>query len=90
MQQNQLNTATVNFVGSGNLTSAGTNTLFPAGALTRPDITDILLQVDAEGSSDVDFDGAAFWTSLGISVAIGSPIEVSATLRGAGALVLGE
>lgn len=80
------NNATVNFAGTGNLTSAGTNPLFAAGALATPDLTDIVLR--AEG--DVDWDGTAFWTSLGINVNIGQPITIAGSLQATGAYTLGS
>lgn len=86
VQRGAKNTATVGFVGSGNITSAGTNPLFTAGALATPDATDIVLR--AEG--DVDWDGAAFWTGLSISVVIGQPITITGTLQCTGSYVLGS
>jgi len=80
------NNATVNFVGTGNLTSAGTNPLFAAGALATPNVTDIVLR--AEG--DIDWDGAAFWTSLGITCNIGSPITIAGSLQCTGTYSLGS
>jgi hypothetical protein len=80
------NNATVNFIGSGNLTSAGTNPLFAAGALTTPDVTDIVLR--AEG--DIDWDGSAFWTALNITCNIGAPITIAGSLQCTGAYALGS
>jgi len=41
-------------------------------------------------AGDIDYDGSAFWTSLNINCAIGSPIDVTGTLQGVGALALGS
>jgi len=68
----------------GNVTSAGDESLFNAGPLVTPDITEIVLR--AAGSRT--FTGLAFLTSLTISANIGSPIEVSGTLQGTGALTV--
>lgn len=80
------NVGRYSFTFTGNITSAGTNTLFPAGTLTTPDATDILLDVNGT----TDYSGSAFWTGLAITVQIGSPIEVSGTLQGTGALTRGS
>lgn len=79
------NVATYNFVFDGNITGAGDESLFAAGAMTTPDLTEIVLR--AEGSRD--YTGIGHWTSLTIGAAIGSPIEVSGTLQGSGALTIG-
>lgn len=80
------NVATYNFAFDGNVTSAGDNALFTAGALATPDLTAIVLR--AAGA--IDYDGDAFWTSLTINTRIGSPIEVSGSLQGSGALTAGS
>ena len=80
------NVATYNFVFDGNVTSAGDNALFAAGALATPDLTDIVLR--AKGA--IDYTGSAHWTSLTIGSQIGSPIEVSGSLQGSGALTVGS
>ena len=85
------NTAQISFAFTGDISSAGDNPILPAGALgaaaelTKPDITDVVLR--ASGSRD--YDGSAFWTALNINCAIGSPIDVTGTLQGTGALTLG-
>lgn len=73
------------FVVDGNMTSAGDKSLFAAGTLTTPDITEIVLRA----GGDRKFTGLAFWTSLSIGASIGSPIEVSGSLQGTGELVVG-
>jgi hypothetical protein len=41
-------------------------------------------------AGDIDYDGDAFWTALTINTRIGSPIEVSGSLQGTGALAAGS
>lgn len=79
------NTATINFAFTGPITSAGDSPLFPAGALTKPDVTDVVLR--AAGSRD--YDGSAFWTAINVSCQIGSPVDVTGTLQGTGDLTIG-
>jgi len=66
-----------NFTVNGNLTVAGTAPPLPAGALAKPDITEIVLR--ASGSRTYTMD--AFWSSLSFSVAFGQLIDVSGTLQ---------
>jgi hypothetical protein len=76
------NQVTYTFAVNGNITSAGDNTLFPAGALATPDSTEIVLR--ASGSRT--YTGFAFWTSLTIGAQVGSPITASVNFKGTGAL----
>lgn len=86
------NTAQISFVFTGPISVAGDNPILPAGAsgvaaeLTKPDITDVVLRA----SGSIDYDGSAFWTSLNVNCAIGSPIDVTGTMQGTGTLALGS
>ena len=72
-----------NYVVNGNVTAAGDSPLFNSGALVRPDVTEVVLR--AAGSRT--YTGMAFWTSIGISVALDGLIDISLTLQGTGAIV---
>jgi len=80
------NTATVTLQGTGDLTSAGTNPLFPAGALDKSAVTGIVLR--AEG--DVDYEGEALLRGCTISTGIGQLIDIGLDIRGTGALTRGS
>lgn len=71
------------FAFDGQVTTAGTNGLFPAGVLTEPEITEIGIRSLASRIAT----GNCFIESLSVSVQVGSPIAVTGTLRGTGALV---
>lgn len=87
----QKNVAQISFSFTGDLTADGDNPLFPVTTpgteekIVKPDITDVVLR--ASGSRD--YDGSAFWTSIAIQCAIGSPVQVTGTLQGTGALTAG-
>ncbi len=85
VRQGAKNIVTYNFTVNGNLTAAGDNTLFPAGALVTPDMTEIVLR--AKGSRT--YRGDAFWTSVTIGAQIGSPIQATVGFQGSGALTVG-
>jgi len=70
------------FIFTGQATAAGSATLFPAGTLDEPEVTYITMR---SVGSRVD-SGSCFVSGLSVSVAIGSPIEVTGSLRGTGAL----
>jgi|DEB0MinimDraft_3_1074331.scaffolds.fasta_scaffold09542_3 hypothetical protein len=86
------NTAQISFVFTGPISVDGDAPMFPVAsagtpdALGKPDITDVVLRA----AGNIDYDGSAFWTSLNINCAIGSPIDVTGTLQGVGALALGS
>lgn len=63
-------------------TSAGTNTLMPAGVLTEPELTYVTIR---SVGSRVE-SGYCFVSGLTVNVAVGQPITVSGTLRGSGEL----
>lgn len=69
---------------TGTIASAGSNTLFPDGDLTEPEETSITIRLNAGGTRTMK--GNCFITTVGISVQIGSPIEVTCALQGTGAL----
>ena len=81
---NGRNLVTYTFDFDGNLTFAGDNSLFAAGALTKPDLTEIVIKADNSRT----YTGTTHWTSITMGAAIGSPIEVSGSLQGSGALVV--
>lgn len=71
------------FTFDGQVTFAGGGSLVAAGNLVEPEITEgnIWIVNDAEG-----YNGLMFLTGLSASVAIGSPIEVSISVQGTGAI----
>lgn len=70
------------FRATGPVTSAGTNTLFPTGAITQPELTEVSIRSTGSRTDS----GLCFLTGLNASVAIGQSITVDATFRGTGEL----
>lgn len=79
---NGMVTNTVTFKGSGNVTAAGTNSLFPAGALTKPDVAEVVITAGPGRT----YTGNAFWSSVGVTVGVNGLLDVSVTLQGTGTL----
>ena len=81
--------ATVRYscVGTGHLTTVGSANVLPAnsGTMTIPAASSMVLTT-YDDASDKTLTGSAFWTSLKVSTAVGSPIRLSAAVRGGGAL----
>lgn len=90
-----LNAGTVSFMGSGAITAAtsGDTNMFDAGTLTLPDwdasgtdgVCDTTLICQASASRT--YTGAAFWTSIDISVDPKAYTDVQIGFQGSGALV---
>lgn len=87
----QLNTANYGFNGSGAWTPAGTNSPFGSSALGIPlwsaggSAAGAIVIATLTGSKTIS--GAdSFWTRLRLRCAVGGQVEMSATLRGTGAL----
>lgn len=78
------NDVTYNFAANGNITAAGDSTLFPAGALAKPDTAEVVLR--AAGSKT--YTGDAFWSAVNISVPVRGLIDVGMTLQGTGDLTI--
>lgn len=89
----QENTYDYSFVGSGAWTPAGTTNPLGGTALGIPlwnaggSVVGPIVIATLTGTKT--FTGAdSFWTRLGIRTAVGSPIELNATLRGTGAITI--
>jgi len=78
------------FVGNGNMTFDGDSALFDVAAagtpdpLVRPQTETITLRIDDGASRSLS--GDAFLTGWTIGASLGSPVEVSGSFRGTGAL----
>lgn len=77
------NMAAYAFAGNGDLTAAGTANIFASGAVGIPDVTEVIFKA----TNSRTYTGLCFWTSIGVTVPVDGLIEVTATLRGSGALV---
>lgn len=81
-----LNRATYTFVGSGDLTFAGDNTLISAGTLGVPAANTTTTLTAASGKT---YAGSTLWTAIGIRCDLGAMVDVTGTLRGTGELTIG-
>lgn len=78
------------FVATGNMSFDGDNALFNVASagtpdpMTRPEIETITIRTAPGGSREMS--GDAFLTSWTLGATIGSPVEVSGSFRGTGAL----
>ena len=70
------------YAGDGALTVAGDTPILPTGTVATPDITEIV----CTAASGRTYTGDAFLSSLSINVPLSGLIDVTATLRGTGAL----
>lgn len=78
------NVVAYGFAGNGDLTAAGTGNILPSGAIGTPDECEVVFKANSSRT----YTGRAFWTSIGITVPVDGLIEVTATLRGTGALTV--
>lgn len=87
-----LTTVEYGFTGTGALTAAGTNTIFPAGAVGTflwdqlGATTNTLLTLTA--GTGRTYSGSAFLRSLTMTCAVGDPVEVSIEAQGSGVLTI--
>lgn len=79
-----VNRATYNFTGSGNLTFAGENTLITAGTLGVPAAATVTLTA----ASGKTYSGSAFWSAINIQCGIDGAVDISGTLQGTGDLTI--
>lgn len=82
---------TYNYAGSGTVAIVGSNNITAAASpLTKMSPATLTLKGHEVGTTDVQFEGSAFWTQLAITAATSGLIGYTINFRGTGALTISD